>query len=109
MVGRGTGLAPRVCGRSEGLEWLSTGRQGSRGRDQTSRVEPNELAEDPASPHRRKPTEWEREGISTTGLGVCAEGRGESTTQATVSGKLGRAGVVVWQVQRLGGPGSLSG
>jgi len=50
-----------------------------------------------------------REGISTTGLGVCTEGRGEGTAQTTVSGKLGRAGVVVWQVQRFSRPSSLSG
>ena len=39
------GLVARVRGRSEGLELFSEGSQGCRGRDQTSRVESHQLAE----------------------------------------------------------------
>ena len=35
---------------------------------------------------RRKQTDWEGEGISTTGIGVCAEGRGEGASQAAIPG-----------------------
>src|SRR5208283_5038901 len=109
MAGRETGLAARICGRSEGLELLSKGSQGCRGRDQTRRVAPYELAANQAPPDRRKQTNWQREEISATGSGVCAERRGQGTAQAAVSGKHGRAGVVVWQVQRFGGTGALAG
>src|SRR5208283_4132882 len=77
--------------------------------EQLGRVESHQLAENQAPLDRRKQTDWEGEGISTTGIGVCAEGRGEGASQAAIPGKHGRAGVVVWQVQRFGRTRSVSG